>query len=183
MARKNVVDAEKLFETLIVISEITTCSQTTCAFDPGACHLRCALGVVDELLSTPGAVDGEETDQLLDFRSLLRARRDAEATLRLFCELRRRLEQRQYLAFFRLRRWLENQITATIQPRDGGEKIRIAPRLNFFCVEAIRRLTLCSAIQSGFSLVAPQLEFYFVPTVHRQAEFPSIGRAHELALN
>jgi hypothetical protein len=89
---------------------LTTVKELPCAdvCTVGTCRLKCSLEVVDELLSTPGAVTGDEVDLLLDFRSLLRARRDAEATLRLFCDLRRRLEQRHYLAFYRLRRWLEN---------------------------------------------------------------------------
>jgi hypothetical protein len=129
----------------------------------GACHPKCALDVVDELLSTPGAVTGDEVDLLLDFRSLLRARREAETALRVFCDLRRRLEQRHYLAFYRLRRWLENQIAAEVRSPVSAEAVRVPLRLDFYCVEAVRRASLCAALKHGAPFSALRLQFTFLP--------------------
>ena len=155
------MDAQKLFETLTV----TTIQRLTCADSCtiSACRLKCSLEVVDELLSTPGAATGEEVDLLLDFRSLLRTRHEAETTLRVFCDLRRRLEQRHYLAFYRLRRWLEKQMVAEVRSPSSAEIVRVPLRLDFYCVEAVRRQCLCIALQQGTDCSTPRLCFLFVP--------------------
>jgi hypothetical protein len=140
-----------------------TCTESC---PPGACQLRCSLEVVDELLSTPGAVSGEDSDVLLDLRYVLRARQDAERALRLFCELRLRLERRHYLAVYRLRRWLENHIVAEVRSCPATVPARIRLRLNTYCVEAVRRSCLCAATNEGFVLLAPRLKFSFVPELN-----------------
>lgn len=129
---------------------------------PATCRRGCAIEVVDGLLRTPGAVTGEEADLLLDFRSLLRRREDAEATLRLFCDLRRRLEQRHYLEFFRLRRWLENHLGSEARVCPAAPAQAAPLRLDFFCVEAIRRAALCRALGPGTPVLRPRVEFRFV---------------------
>jgi hypothetical protein len=134
-------------------------SETACT--PARCRERCALEVIDELLSAAHYVTGEEADLLLDLRWQLRRGSDAEGTLRLFCDLRVRMEQRHYLAFFRLRRWMENHLVAAIQICPAAEPHRVAVKLNHYCVEAIRRVCLCTAISSGTVLLAPRLRFAF----------------------
>lgn len=119
------------------------------------------LEVVDSLLRTPGAVTGEEADLLLDFRSMLRRRTEAEAAIRLFCELRRRLERRHYLAFFRLRSWLERNLTAEVRLCPAAAPMTAPVKLQFFCPEAIRRAALCSALGSNTALLAPRIRFGF----------------------
>ncbi len=126
-----------------------------------ACHWRCALEVIDELLGQPGAIAGEDADLLLDLRWQLRQGRDAEAALRLFCELRLRLEQRHYLAFFRIRRWLENHLVASVRICPAAEPQIVPVALDHYCVEAIRRVCLCAALGRGSVLLAPRLEFAF----------------------
>ena len=69
---------------------------------PAECRGRCAVEVIDELLAERSATSGEEADLLLDLRWKLGTSDDAEGALRLFCDLRRRMEGRQYLAFFRI---------------------------------------------------------------------------------
>ncbi len=151
------MDAKELFETL------NQESRMSCAdgCHHGTCHSQCGLEVVDELLSAPGAVTGEEVDLLLDFRSLLRARLEAENTLRVFCDLRRRLEQPHYLAFYRLRRWLENQMMAEVRSEAVSKDVRVS--LDFYCVEALRRLCLCEAFKRGVPFGSPRLTFAFRP--------------------
>ena len=155
---------------------VTTIQQSTCADAcfVGACRPKCSLEVVDELLSTPGAVTGEEVDLLLDFRSLLRARHEAEATLQVFCDLRRRLEQQHYLAFFRLRRWLENQMIAEVRSPSSAEIVRVPLRLDFYCVEAVRRLCLCVALKDGAQFPVPRLCFAYLP-LPQFSQFRSAG--------
>lgn len=130
---------------------------------PSQCRRRCALEVIDELLRQPGAIDGDEADRLLDFRWKIGRREDAEETLRLFCDLRLRLEHRHYLAFFRIRRWLENNLLASVQPCQAAEARFVHLRLDHFCVEAIRRSTLCAVLGEGVVLLAPRLRFVFAP--------------------
>lgn len=127
------------------------------------CRPGCSLQVLGELLATPGAVTSEEADYLLDLHQLLSRRADAEQALRVFCELRRRLEQRHYLALYRLRRWLQNHILAEVQPSEDAAPIRVPLLLKCYCLEAVRRVCLCSALQTGLSLDWPRLRFRFVP--------------------
>ncbi|HSI10743.1 MAG TPA: hypothetical protein VK961_01805 [Chthoniobacter sp.] len=125
------------------------------------CRQRCALEVIDELLREEDGVSGEEADLLLDLRWHLRQGNDAEGTLRLFCDLRIRMEQRHYLAFFRLRRWLENHLVATVQLCPAAEPHVTAVKFDRYCVEAIRRVCLCSALGRGSVMIAPRVRFSF----------------------
>jgi hypothetical protein len=119
--------------------------------------------VIDGLLCLSDVVSGEEADELLDLRWMLRRRSDAEATLRLFCKLRLRMEHRHYLAFFRIRRWLENNISAhvSVTPIQTPEAVEL--KLDHYCVEAIRRVCLCASLSKGLGLLASRLEFVFRP--------------------
>ena len=72
------------------------------------------------LLREHGSVRGEEVDLLLDLRWLLRHREQPEKALELFRELRRRLEDKHYLLFFRLRRWMENHLPEKSLVRPEG---------------------------------------------------------------
>lgn len=117
--------------------------------------------MIDELLRTPGAAGGEETDRLLDLRWKLRQRAEAEVALRLFCDLRLSMERRHYLAFFRIRRWLENHLEAVVQREPECAPVPVALRLDGYCVEAIRRMCLCAGLEAGAALRAPRLAFRF----------------------
>jgi len=133
------------------------------------CRRRCALEVVDELLGLPcPLVSGEEVDLLLDLRWQFRRRTEGEAALRLFCDLRRRMEKRHYLAFFRLRRWLENQVVAEVRLCPAAEAHSLPVRLDHYCVEAIRRVSLCASLGRGTVLLAPRLQFKFRPVAAPQ---------------
>ena len=129
--------------------------------EPSHCQPRCALKVIDELLGDHETVSGEEADHLLDLRWHLRQGTDAEGTLRVFCDLRIRMEQRHYLAFFRLRRWLENHLVASVQLCPAAEPHMTPVKLDRYCVEAIRRMCLCAALGRGSVLLAPRVRFLF----------------------
>lgn len=142
---------------------------------PADCRWRCALEVIDELLGQGGAaVRGEEADLLLDLRWRLRQCTDPDATLRLFCDLRIRMEQRHYLAFFRMRRWLENHLSAAVRMCPASEPVYVPVRLNYYCVEAIRRFCLCAALGRGAVMLAPRLQFVF----HGVTVPATVGLAH-----
>lgn len=141
---------------------------------PEYCRWRCALEVIDELLTQPGAVSGEDADLLLDFRFQLSRRNDADATLRLFCQLRLRLEARHYLAFFRLRRWLENHLLAAVRICPAAEPQHVPVKLDHYCVEAVRRVCLCAALGRGSVLLAPRLRFVFRTLAPLSAQRPEL---------
>lgn len=127
---------------------------------PATCQTRCALEAIDELLRK-GTASREEVDKLLEMRWLLHQRKDAETALVLFCHLRRSMEESNYLAFYRLRRWLENQMEATIRIR-RGEPERIVPLvLERYCLEAVRYHCLETAREAGEPLLSPKVTFKF----------------------
>jgi hypothetical protein len=70
------------------------------------------------------------------------------------------MEQRHYLAFFRIRRWLENHVIANVRTSPEAPVQMVGVKLSFYCVEAIRRATLCAAGRQG-PLQAPRLAFAF----------------------
>lgn len=120
-------------ETLPAAPGALTCQAETC-------RSGCSLEVIDSLLRASGSVRGDEVDALLDLRSLLRRRQDAdaEAVLAAFCPLRRAMEARHYLAFYRLRRWLENHMEVHVHlAAEEGERV-VPLRLERYCLEAVR---------------------------------------------
>jgi hypothetical protein len=139
--------------------DCTTSDPSDCT--PSHCRGRCAMEVIDELISQAGAVSADEVDHLLELRWKLRQYDDAEGALKLFCEVRLRMEQRHYLAFFRMRRWLENHLLASVSICPEAKPEFVPVKLDHYCVEAIRRASLCLALRRGYVLLAPRLRFTF----------------------
>ena len=73
------------------------------------------------------------------------------------------MEGRHYLAFFRIRRWLENHLMAVARVCPAGETREVPVRLNHYCVEAVRRACLCASLGRGSVLLVPRLGFVFRP--------------------
>jgi hypothetical protein len=71
------------------------------------------------------------------------------------------MEGRHYLAFFRIRRWMENHLIAAVRICPAAESHEIPVKMDHYCVEAIRRVCLCSALGRGSVLIAPRLRFAF----------------------
>lgn len=128
---------------------------------PATCRVACALEVIDGLLRAAGAVRGEEVDSLLDLRWVLRERTDAEAALALFCQLRRSMEERHYLAFYRLRRWLQNHIEVNVRLRVDDSGRTVGLKLERYCVEAIRHQCLHAGRAQGEPVKTPRVTFAF----------------------
>ena len=161
-------------------SDCTTSFPSDCP--PSQCRWRCALEVIDELISHPGSVSGDEVDHLLELRWKLSQRDDAEGALKLFCDIRRRIEQRHYLAFFRIRRWLENHLLANVSICLDAKPQFVPVKLDHYCVEAIRRVCLCVALRRGYVLLAPRLHFTFRDVEFTKETFSgSPSRFQELA--
>lgn len=79
------------------------------------CPLNFGLAIVDQLLAAiVGENDSAGLDAALDFRLLLASPHDPESVLRGFFRLREIIEDRHFLAHFRLRRWIESQIVARV---------------------------------------------------------------------
>jgi hypothetical protein len=135
--------------------------ETNCG--PSGCRWRCPIEVIDELLSQRSLITGSEADDLLDLRWKLLQADDAEGVLRLFCLVRLRMEQRHYLAFFRIRRWIENHMVAAVILRPGAGEKQVRVKLDHYCVEALRRASLCVALQTGEVIDRPRLRFCFRP--------------------
>ena len=161
MAREDGVDAQELPQALSAAPlELQICPPAVgAACEPAACRWRCALEVIDELLAQE--ISGEEMDRLLDLRWQVRHRDNAENTLRVFCELRLRMEPRHYLAFFRIRRWLENHVVAAVRSCPAAEAQTVPVKLDHYCVEAVRRACLCAALGPGTVMLVPRLAFAF----------------------
>lgn len=127
------------------------------------CPVNCASDVLDNLLRAKGKTRGDEVDALLDLRSVLRQRQDAEAALALFCRLRGMLETQHYLDFYRLRRWLENHIQAEVLFHRGTPGRTTNIILDADGLEAMRGRCRQSVIVPGEQLPAAKVRFRFRP--------------------
>jgi hypothetical protein len=79
----------------------------------------------------------------------------------LFCQLRRMMEERHYLSFYRLRRWFENQIEASVRIVRGTPERMVALKLNWYCLEAIRFQCLQAVRRPDEPVLAPRVRFEF----------------------
>lgn len=144
---------------------------------PGSCQGRCAIEVIDEMLSQRGGVTGEQADWLLDLRWQLSRRDRAEEALHLFALLRVQLERSHYLSMFRIRRWLERHLTAQVRscPAAAARQFELSLD-NVYCIEAMRRQCLCRALQSGMPLLVPRLTFAFRSNLPMQRSIAAESR-------
>jgi len=102
--------------------------------------------------------------------------------LKLFCDVRLRMEQRHYLAFFRMRRWLENHLLASVSICPDAEPRFVPVKLDHYCVEAIRRVCLCVALRRGYVFLAPPCVSHFARSKSRRKLWPVVpSRSQELA--
>lgn len=161
MAPEDKLDVEELPEIakLMNLQPVAGLKGYSCT--PATCNPRCALDIIDGLLRSSSAVRAEELDALLDLRWLLRHRQDAEAALVKFCALHRAMEERHYLVFYRLRRWLENQVEAIIRLRRGEPERTTPLKLERYRLEAVRLQCLEAARQGREPLLCPRVEFVF----------------------
>jgi hypothetical protein len=71
------------------------------------------------------------------------------------------MEGRHYLPFFRIRRWLEHNLVASVSICPAAEAHEVHVQLDHYCVEAVRRVCLCAALGRGAVMIAPRLRFEY----------------------
>lgn len=89
---------------------LTLANSAGCPFHDGAATLD---GLMAEIAHEREAA---LLDLALDLRSLMAEGRDAQACLAQLFTLRARLDGRHYLAFYRVRRWVQRRIVAQVRP-------------------------------------------------------------------
>src|SRR5690606_31943329 len=146
------------FEIMITMRSESISNSAASACTPGNCRLGCSLEIIDTLLRSQGTVRGDEVDMLLDLRWFLHHRENCEDALALFCQLRVAMEERHYLAFYRLRRWLENHIQVSVRTISETE-LSIRLKLDRYCIEAVRHHCVRSTIPMGTP--SPRARFVF----------------------
>lgn len=125
------------------------------------CPLNDGIAVVDQILAVLTPRDGRAAyDAALDLRSLLRQHTNADAVLSDFIYLRAIIEDRHYLACYRLRRWLETQIVAHVT-LDRGQPARIVSvRLDVPSMATLRVRSLDAAAVGG-EVMQARVQFAF----------------------
>lgn len=99
--------------------------------------------------------------------------------MKLFCEARRRMEQQHYLVFYKLRKWMENNLIAIVRSVSSKESAIVALKLDFYCVEALRRACLCGAAKEC-CLTTARLGFAFVPLPRTSVVLSSHSIPHQV---
>lgn len=138
----------------------TLATRPTVATSVSACPLNHGLAVLDQLLATLTGepADAAALDLALDLRWQLSQPHAPESVLREFFRLRATVEDRHYLACYRLRRWLETQFVAEVsfartQPaRRLGLHLAVA-NLHELRAQCVARATADSPIAPAWSRV------------------------------
>jgi len=94
---------------------VTSSASASVEFSAPLCPFHDGAATLDGLLAELDAHDAATFDCALDLRSLLAEGRDAEACLDKLFRLRALLDGRHYLAFFRVRRWVQRCIVAQLR--------------------------------------------------------------------
>ncbi len=121
-------------------------SSTAIATSPAtlACPLNDGLAVLDQLLAgLTEEVDAPALDIALDLRWELSQPHAPETILREFFRLRAAIEERHYLACYRLRRWFESQFIARVSFDRTQPEQRVGLRLDVTDMQAL--ITHCLA--------------------------------------
>ena len=95
---------------------ITLSTPLTVSLAPASlCPFHDGAVTLDLLLAELDARDTATFDAALDLRSRLAEGRDAEACLAKLFRLRALLDGRHYLAFYRVRRWVQRRLVAQVR--------------------------------------------------------------------
>lgn len=114
-------------------------TRPTVATSVSACPLNHGLAVLDQLLATLTGepADAAALDLALDLRWQLSQPHSPESVLREFFRLRATVEDRHYLACYRLRRWLETQFVAEVSFARTQPACRLGLRLDVASLDAL----------------------------------------------
>jgi hypothetical protein len=104
-----------------------------------SCPLNHGVSTLDHLLAElMGGADSSAFDAALDLRWQLAHSDNAEAIILEFFRLRALIEERHYLACYRLRRWLESQLIAWVAPNRHQAPIATDLKLDASNLDAVR---------------------------------------------
>ena len=148
-------------------SSITRSSTpATAAIAGSSCPLNHGVAALDQLLaSLRGDDDSEAFDTALDLRSLLSNATDATAIIREFYRLRSLVEERHYLACYRLRRWLEGQLIAWVSPQRHHAERATAVRLDAMCFDHLTDRCIASALEGAMVVSLARVRYAFASAV------------------
>jgi len=126
------------------------------------CPLNHGVSVLDQLLaSLVGEVDGEAFDAALDLRWLLSNSSDAAAIVLGFYRLRSFIEERHYLACYRLRRWLESHLVAWVSFQRHQPERRTALRLDAASPDQLHERCATRALEGTATGLPVRVRFAF----------------------
>ena len=125
-----------------------------------SCPLNSGFFVIDQLLAAATRCDDwAALDAALDFRLTLASAAGPEAIIAAFLALRDAVQERHYLACYRLRRWLESQVHAEVQLRGDSEPVRVSVRLDAANHAELCTRCLAAATEGAAFVRGAQLRF------------------------
>ncbi|WP_438480030.1 hypothetical protein [Oleiharenicola lentus] len=129
-----------------------------------SCPLNHGVATLDHLLAElMGDADSAAFDAALDLRWLLAHSDDANAMVSEFFRLRALIEERHYLACFRLRRWLESQLVAWVSETRHSPAVCTELKLAG-CVESVRASCIRLALEGAPTTPWTRVRFAFSRT-------------------
>jgi hypothetical protein len=132
---------------------------------PSRCPFHDGPATLDALLAELNASrEPEALDLALDLRSALTVRRSAEQCVALAIRLRHTLNDRHYLAFYRVRQWLQRVIAVQVREFRGQAWARFPLPLNSARVEEIENACLAAwaQVRPRSCLELAQVRFVFL---------------------
>jgi hypothetical protein len=130
------------------------------------CPLNHGVAALDQLLaSLMGEDNSEAFDAALDLRSLLSNATDATAIIREFYRLRSLVEERNYLACYRLRRWLEGQLIAWVSPQRHQAERSTAVRLDAMCIDHLNDRCIAAALEGTSTVSHARVRYAFASSI------------------
>jgi hypothetical protein len=97
---------------------------------PARCPFHDGPATLDGLLAELGPDESDALDAALDLRSAVAAGQDAAACVALALRLRHALDGAHYLAFYRVRQWLQRVIAVQVRAWRGAEWMTVRLPLN-----------------------------------------------------
>ncbi|MFT3828450.1 MAG: hypothetical protein QM691_01965 [Opitutaceae bacterium] len=141
---------------------------------PVACPFHDGPETLDLLLAELRHGDPALVDLSLELRSAMTAQTDADRCLHLLFALRKALDGRHHLAFFRVRAWMRRRIVARIRPGRASPWHVVALPLDCARYDELvnRTLAVLAADEHGWPATAA-LEFVFVDLPEFSAVHPA----------
>ena len=127
-----------------------------CPFHDGAATL-------DGLLAELAAHETDVFDCALDLRSLLAEARDAETCLAQLFQLRALLAGQHYLAFYRVRRWVQRRIVAQVRAGRAAPWLTCELPLDAARLDEIANSCFARIAENGELPVGARVRFMFRP--------------------